>query len=158
MKEFVMNSKEQLGLLFIIISGCFLLFYWTHSAFNSARVNMQSDATAIIDKIAKVDGLMKSAKSKTKNRWVVNGSLLAFIQNETSRFSLDTKMTVLKPKSNVPGKEGATIRFEQFELNEVVTLIGLIDKYENIVIDSVGIVKRFDQPDLVNVSMEISKI
>lgn len=158
MKELVMNSRDQLAVFFVVLAGCFLLFYWTHSAFETVRDNVVSETNVIVEKIAKVDELMKAAKSNTKRTQTVNTSLLAFMQNETSRFGLDTKMTVLKPKTAAGSKESATVRFEQFDLNDMLNLIGMVDQYENLLIDSFGVTKRFDDAELVNISMEISKV
>lgn len=158
MKELVLKSREQITLIFIVITGCFLIFYWTHLAFVSFAANIQSETIAIKEKISKVDLLVKDIKTSNNRLLRVNMSLLAFMQNKTMLLGFEDKLTVIKPKTAVSGKESATMRFEKFTLNDFISLTELIDKYENLQIDSMSVIKRFDNIQLVNISMELSKI
>lgn len=158
MKELVLKSREQIALVFIVLTGCFLLFYWTHLAFDSYSTNVASDTATVKEKIAKVDTMMKKINTSTNRVQRVNTGLLAFMQNHAGKLGLESKLTVIKPKSAVSGKESATMRFENFTLSNLVSLTSLIDNYDNLQVDSMSVTKRFDNVKLVNVSMELSKV
>jgi hypothetical protein len=158
-KDILIKNKEFFAGIFVIFTACILIFYWTHKIFNYFSSNISSETRVITEKILKAEILSQKIKSSQKSSGhVIKTSLLAFMQNKTANLGLEDKLIILKPKTDLKGIEGAVLRFERFNLNDFITLIELLDKYENIKIDSFIVTKRFDNPKLVNLNMEIYKI
>ncbi len=158
MKSTMNKPKETFLTLFVIISIIALIFYWTHLAFNNVIKSKQNEINIYKEKIQKVKSLTAKLKQNTSSYKRINGGLLSFFQNQTKKLGLEDKLIVIKPKMTESGDEAAIIRYEKLNFNEFIKITKLIDDYSDLKIKHLEISKRFDNPKLINLDMEILRL
>jgi hypothetical protein len=151
------KNKESFLIIFILITSVCLLFYWTHLAFNKKYLSILKETQVYKEKIKKVKKLSLKLKNNNFSTKKVSSGLLSFYQIQTRNIGLENKLVVIKPKITDSGSETVVVRYEKLNFNELMSVIKITDSYSNLNIKSFEISKRFDNPKLIDLNMEIMR-
>lgn len=154
----ILNFNKEHILYFIALFGViFLIFYWSHLFVESKIESMQNDISSMEEKIEESGRLLSLINSGTNNKSSVNTGLLSFVQNLGKNENVENKIISVKPKSTSNYNEAVSLKIEKVNLNELTSIVSSLDKYSNIIITSISIDKRYDDPKFANMSIEIGK-
>lgn len=150
-------NKNKIYALFIIVGAVFLLFYWVNEFYESKISKLNKDLLVKIEKLQKVKGIYNNIKTSTFNN-STDLSLMVFLQDVTAKLDISEKVVFLKPKPSDNSKEMASLRLERLNLNNLIIFLSELDKYSNINITQISVIKRFDEPQFADLNIEISKL
>jgi len=157
MKQLFNNNKETL-LYFIIAAGAvFLLFYWTHLFFQSKIEGMKNETETVQEKVIEAEQLLRLMRSGSTKESRLDSGLLSFVQNTGKSLNIENKIISVKPKSSSQFNEAVTLKIENLDLKEILNIIQQIDKYSNLIVTSLSLDKRYDNPGLANMALDIGK-
>ncbi len=152
------KKKEALLVSIVVIASMILIFYWIHLAFNKVINDKTAQIKVYKDKINKVRVLTEQLNTGDNHLKRINGGLLSFLQNQTKRLKLESKLTVIKPRLTDTGVEAAMIRFEKLKLNEIMDILQLLDLYADLKVKTMELTRRFDNPKTADLNMEILRL
>lgn len=158
-RSFYTRYKQQILTAFVIIMGIFFVFYWTNAFLNSKieQAKVKADNTyKKLEKVANMAGQIQAAKSKGIN--AMTQTLLVYIQNTGTALGISDKIVNLRPVGSAKGIEHATLRLENLYYDEFVKFIADIEKYDNLSIKVINFNKRYDNPKMIDSSIEIVKM
>lgn len=150
-------NKNKIYALFIIVGAVFLLFYWVNEFYESKISKLNKDLLVKIEKLQKVKGIYDNIKASSINN-STDLSLMVFLQDVTAKLDISEKVVFLKPKPSDNSKEMASLRLERLNLNNLIIFLSELDKYSNINITQISVIKRFDEPEFADLNIEISKL
>lgn len=158
-KEFYNRYRQQILTAFVAVTGVFFLFYWTGSFINLKINSVKSEAAAAynrLEKAANMAGQIKLADSRgIKN---MDNGLLSFIQETGTKTGVSNKLVNIRPLNASKGIEHVSLRLENLYYDEFVKFIAEIEKYDNLNIKSVNFTRRYDNPEMIDSSMEVVKM
>jgi hypothetical protein len=150
--------KEKLLLLLVVAGVIFFLFYWTHMFFASKEksyIASQRTYNEQISKVAELIGELSSGVSASKK---LDTGLLSFVQTTAAKNGISNRILDLKPVSGgASGSEAVSLRVQALNLNEMNALIDMMESYSNVTIKSFSLRKRFDDPSLADINLELVK-
>lgn len=157
MKQLFSKNRETL-LYFIIAAGVvFLIFYWTHLFFQSKIVAMKNETQTVQEKVVETEQLLKMMRSGNGKESNLDSGLLSFVQNMGKDLNIENKIISVKPKSSSQFGESVTLKIENLNLSEILNVIQGIDKFSNLIVTNLSIDKRYDNPKLANMAIDIGK-
>ena len=139
--------------------GIFFLFYWTNAFLNSKIESAKTKADNTykkLEKVANMAGQIQFAKSTGIN--AMTQTLLVYIQNTGSTLGISDKIVNLRPVGASKGIEHVTLRLENLYYDEFIKFIADIEKYDNLSIKVINFNKRYDNPKMIDSSIEIVKM
>jgi len=156
--NFDLNKNKQTILIYAaIFLGIFLLFYWTHLGFTSAIKSTKLSIAKTEERIGKAVSLAASVKRPGGAQSGVNTGLLSFLQTSAEKTGLEGRIASIRPKT-VPGaSEAASIRVENLNYNEMIAFLRSVERYANLTSSNVKINKRFDDAEMLNLTMDVVK-
>lgn len=158
-KLFYQKNKDLILIITAVVVGVFLLFYWTHLFFQSKRTHILSKIEAKKEQLVKASELYKELQNVTQNGYSnVTGGLLSFVQSFGKTLQIEKNITSLKPRPAADGLEGISVRIEQLSLSDLLNIVSMLEKYNNISIEVFNLSKRFDNPMRADIYMEIIKV
>lgn len=158
-KNFYARNKQQILTLFVAVMGVFFLFYWTNVFLDSKLSSSLSKAETTYKKLenaANMAGQIQFAKSKGVNAMTL--SLLVFIQNTGSEIGISDKIVNLRPVTASKGIEHVSLRMENLYYDELVNFLKAVEKYDNLSIKVINFNKRYDNPKMIDASVEVVKM
>ncbi|PLX67640.1 MAG: hypothetical protein C0602_09805 [Denitrovibrio sp.] len=151
-------NRQKIMTIAIAAGAIFLVFYWTHLAFNSKINSAKSELKAVEANIEKAGKLIAEIKTTGGNKTQqVKSGLLSFLQTNAEREGLGSKITSIKPKTVPCAQEAAAIRLDGLTYNEMVSFLRNIERFGNLVSSNIKISKRFDDEQYLNLVMDIIK-
>lgn len=157
MKQLINSNRETL-LYFIIAAGAvFLIFYWTHLFFQSKIESMKNETETVQEKVMEAEQLLKLMRSSDSKESRLDSGLLTFVQNMGKSLNIENKIISVKPKSSSQFNEAVTLKIESLNLNEILNIIQRVDKFSNLIVTNLSISKRYDNPKLANMAIDIGK-
>ncbi|MDY5050513.1 MAG: hypothetical protein SPF17_03740, partial [Candidatus Mucispirillum faecigallinarum] len=151
--------KQQILTAFVAVMGIFFIFYWT-DAFLSSQINnakTKADNTySKLEKVANMAGQIQFAKKSGIN--AMTKTLLVYIQDTGAALGISDKIVNLRPVSASKGIEHVTLRLENLYYDEFIKFIADIEKYDNLSIKVINFNKRYDNPKMIDSSIEIVKV
>jgi len=157
MKQLFNNNRETLLYIVIAAGAVFLLFYWTHLFFQNKIESMKNETEAVQEKVVEAEQLLKLMQSADSRESRLDSGLLSFVQNTGKSLNIENKIISVKPKSSSQFNEAVTLKIENLNLNEILNIIQQIDKYSNLIVTNLSIDKRYDNPGLANIALDIGK-
>jgi len=157
MNKFANINKENVLYIIVAIGVVFLIFYWTHLFLQGKIKSMKQEISTIENRIVEVEQLAKMAKSDANRESELTTGLLSFVQNLGRLINIEQKIISVQPKTLSNYNEAVTFKVENVNFNELIDLIQNIDRYSNVLITSITVDKRFDNPQLANLSIEMGK-
>lgn len=158
-RSFYTRYKQQILTAFVAVMGIFFLFYWT-DAFLSSQINnakTRADNTySKLEKVANMAGQIQFAKKSGIN--AMTKTLLVYIQDTGAALGISDKIVNLRPVSASKGIEHVTLRLENLYYDEFIKFIADIEKYDNLSIKVINFNKRYDNPKMIDSSIEIVKV
>lgn len=158
-KNFYIRNKQQILTIFVAVMGVFFLFYWTNlflqSKLNSS-INNTENTYKKLENAANMAGQIQFAKAKGVNAMTL--SLLVFIQNKGTDLGISDKIINLRPVSASKGIEHVSLRMENLYYDELINFIKDIEKYDNLSIKVITFNKRYDNPKMIDASIEVVKM
>lgn len=158
-RSFYIRYKQQILTSFVVIMGVFFLFYWTNAFLNSKIESAKTKADNTykkLEKVANMAGQIQFAKSTGIN--AMTQTLLVYIQNTGSALGISDKIVNLRPVGASKGIEHVTLRLENLYYDEFIKFIADIEKYDNLSIKVINFNKRYDNPKMIDSSIEIVKM
>lgn len=158
-KNFYIQNKQQILTIFVVIMSIFFLFYWTNLFLSSkltSSIEKADNTYKKLENVANMAGQIQFAKSKGVN--AMNQSLLVFIQNTGSSIGIADKIINLRPISASKGIEHVSLRMENLYYDELINFIRDIEKYDNLSIKVITFNKRYDNPKMIDASLEVVKM
>lgn len=158
-RSFYIRYKQQILTSFVAIMGVFFVFYWTNAFLNSKieSVKTTSDNTyKKLERVANMAGQIQFAKSTGIN--AMTQTLLVYVQNTSSTLGISDKIVNLRPVGASKGIEHVTLRLENLYYDEFIKFIADIEKYDNLSIKVINFNKRYDNPKMIDSSIEIVKM
>ena len=158
-KNFYIRNKQQILTVFVVIMSIFFLFYWTNVFLDSKLSSSLSKAENTYKKLenaANMAGQIQFAKSKGVNAMTL--SLLVFIQNTGSEIGISDKIVNLRPVTASKGIEHVSLRMENLYYDELVNFLKAVEKYDNLSIKVINFNKRYDNPKMIDASIEVVKM
>lgn len=158
-RSFYIRYKQQILTSFVAIMGVFFVFYWTDAFLNSKieSVKTASDNTyKKLERVANMAGQIQFAKSTGIN--AMTQTLLVYVQNTSSTLGISDKIVNLRPVGASKGIEHVTLRLENLYYDEFIKFIADIEKYDNLSIKVINFNKRYDNPKMIDSSIEIVKM
>lgn len=158
-RGFYTQYKQQILTSFVIVMGIFFVFYWTDTFLNTKIENAKTKADNTykkLEKVANMAGQVQLAKSKGIN--AMDKTLLVYIQNTGTALGISDKIVNLRPVGAAKGIEHATLRLENLYYDEFIKFIADIEKYDNLSIKVINFNKRYDNPKMIDSSIEIVKM
>ncbi len=158
-RSFYTRYKQQILTAFVAVMGIFFIFYWT-DAFLSSQINnakTKADNTySKLEKVANMAGQIQFAKKSGIN--AMTKTLLVYIQDTGAALGISDKIVNLRPVSASKGIEHVTLRLENLYYDEFIKFIADIEKYDNLSIKVINFNKRYDNPKMIDSSIEIVKV
>ena len=158
-RSFYTRYKQQILTAFVAVMGIFFLFSWT-DAFLSSQINnakTRADNTySKLEKVANMAGQIQFAKKSGIN--AMTKTLLVYIQDTGAALGISDKIVNLRPVSASKGIEHVTLRLENLYYDEFIKFIADIEKYDNLSIKVINFNKRYDNPKMIDSSIEIVKV
>lgn len=158
-RSFYTRYKQQILTAFVAVMGIFFIFYWT-DAFLSSQINnakTKADNTySKLEKVANMAGQIQFAKKSGIN--AMTKTLLVYIQDTSAALGISDKIVNLRPVSASKGIEHVTLRLENLYYDEFIKFIADIEKYDNLSIKVINFNKRYDNPKMIDSSIEIVKV
>lgn len=158
-RSFYTRYKQQILTGFVIVMGVFFLFYWTN-AFLSSQINnaktMADNTYSKLEKVANMAGQIQFAKKSGIN--AMTKTLLVYVQDTGAALNISDKIVNLRPVSASKGIEHVTLRLENLYYDEFIKFIADIEKYDNLSIKVINFNKRYDNPKMIDSSIEIVKV
>lgn len=158
-RSFYIRYKQQILTSFVVVMGIFFLFYWT-DAFLSSKIESAKTASdntyKKLEKVANMAGQIQFAKSTGIN--AMTQTLLVYIQNTGSTLGISDKIVNLRPVGASKDIEHVTLRLENLYYDEFIKFIADIEKYDNLSIKVINFNKRYDNPKMIDSSIEIVKM
>ncbi len=151
-QRFYAHYKQQILTSFVVVMGIFFLFYWTNAFLNS-KIEAAKTKT---EKAANMAGQIQFAKSTGIN--AMTQTILVYVQNTGSALGISDKIVNLRPVSASKGIEHVTLRLENLYYDEFIKFIADIEKYDNLSIKVINFNKRYDNPKMIDSSIEIVKM
>jgi len=148
-------DKNRLYLIALITGGILLIFMWINMFFNGLKEKKISEINSLKGRYEQVYTLSKSITTKTKT---TNESLMVFLENLLEKNNLSNKIVSIRPLTIQGGGESALIRLENLDLLEIVSFFQAIDEYGDISFNQISQVRRFDNEQLADLSLEIVKL
>lgn len=158
-KNFYIQNKQQILTIFVVIMSIFFLFYWTNLFLSSklaSSIEKADNTYKKLENVANMAGQIQFAKSRGVN--AMNQSLLVFIQNTGSSIGIADKIINLRPISASKGIEHVSLRMENLYYDELINFIRDIEKYDNLSIKVITFNKRYDNPKMIDASLEVVKM
>lgn len=158
-KNFYIQNKQQILTVFVVVMSIFFLFYWTNLFLNSklnSSIEKADNTYKKLENVANMAGQIQFAKSKGVN--AMTQSLLVFIQNTGSSIGIADKIINLRPISASKGIEHVSLRIENLYFDELVNFIKEIEIYDNLSIKAITFNKRYDNPRMIDASLEVVKM
>lgn len=164
LKEFYTTYKQQILTIFLIVIGIFFLFYWTNAIISYNVENLNKAANATYQKLGKAVDMqqaLRQAGSKASN--VLSQSLLVFLQETGTKLDISNKITNLRPVASLGGTKKAnqiehvSLRLENAYYDEFVRFIAALEKYTNVSIKVLSFNRRYDDPMMIDSSIEVVK-
>lgn len=158
-RSFYIRYKQQILTTFVVVVGIFFVFYWTN-AFLSSKINtakVSADNTyKKLERVANMAGQIQFAKSTGIN--AMSQTLLVYIQNTATNIGISDKIVNIRPISATKDIEHVSLRLENLYYDEFIKFIAEIEKYDNLSIKVMTFNKRYDNPKMIDSSMEIVKM
>ena len=158
-RSFYTRYKQQILTGFVVVMGIFFVFYWTN-AFLSSQINnakTRADNTySKLEKVANMAGQIQFAKKSGIN--AMTKTLLVYVQDTGAALGISDKIVNLRPVSASKGIEHVTLRLENLYYDEFIKFIADIEKYDNLSIKVINFNKRYDNPKMIDSSIEIVKV
>lgn len=158
-KNFYIQNKQQILTVFVVVMSIFFLFYWTNLFLSSkltSSIEKADNTYKKLENVANMAGQIQFAKSRGVN--AMNQSLLVFIQNTGSSIGIADKIINLRPISASKGIEHVSLRIENLYYDELINFIRDIEKYDNLSIKVITFNKRYDNPKMIDASLEVVKM
>lgn len=158
-KNFYIQNKQQILTIFVVVMSIFFLFYWTNLFLSSkltSSIEKADNTYKKLENVANMAGQIQFAKSRGVN--AMNQSLLVFIQNTGSSIGIADKIINLRPISASKGIEHVSLRIENLYYDELINYIRDIEKYDNLSIKVITFNKRYDNPKMIDASLEVVKM
>lgn len=158
-KNFYIQNKQQILTVFVVVMSIFFLFYWTNLFLSSklaSSIEKADNTYKKLENVANMAGQIQFAKSRGVN--AMNQSLLVFIQNTGSSIGIADKIINLRPISASKGIEHVSLRMENLYYDELINFIRDIEKYDNLSIKVITFNKRYDNPKMIDASLEVVKM
>lgn len=158
-RRFYTHYKQQILTSFVVVMGVFFIFYWTNAFLTSKIESAKTKADNTykkLEKAANMAGQIQFAKSTGIN--AMTQTLLVYIQNTGSTLGISDKIVNLRPVSASKGIEHVTLRLENLYYDEFIKFIADIEKYDNLSIKVINFNKRYDNPKMIDSSIEIVKM
>ena len=158
-KNFYIQNKQQILTIFVVVMSIFFLFYWTNLFLSSkltSSIEKADNTYKKLENVANMAGQIQFAKSRGVN--AMNQSLLVFIQNTGSSIGIADKIINLRPISASKGIEHVSLRIENLYYDEFIKFIRDIEKYDNLSIKVITFNKRYDNPKMIDASLEVVKM
>ncbi len=151
-QRFYAHYKQQILTSFVVVMGIFFLFYWTNAFLNSkieAAKTKTENTYKKLEKAANMAGQIQFAKSTGIN--AMTQTILVYVQNTGSALGISDKIVNLRPVSASKGIEHVTLRLENLYYDEFI-------KFDNLSIKVINFNKRYDNPKMIDSSIEIVKM
>lgn len=158
-KNFYIQNKQQILTVFVVVMSIFFLFYWTNLFLSSklaSSIEKADNTYKKLENVANMAGQIQFAKSRGVN--AMNQSLLVFIQNTGSSIGIADKIINLRPISASKDIEHVSLRMENLYYDELINFIRDIEKYDNLSIKVITFNKRYDNPKMIDASLEVVKM
>lgn len=158
-RSFYIRYKQQILTSFVVVMGIFFLFYWTNAFLNSKIESAKTKADNTykkLEKVANMAGQIQFAKSTGIN--AMTQTLLVYVQNTGSTLGISDKIVNLRPVGASKGIEHVTLRLENLYYDEFIKFVADIEKYDNLSIKVINFNKRYDNPKMIDSSIEIVKM
>lgn len=158
-KEFYNRYKQQILTTFVVVVGIFFLFYWTSSfldsQLNSAKKNAENDYKKL-ERVATMILQVKQAEQQGVR--TMNQGLLTFIQETGTKNGISAKLVNIRPITAKKGIEHVSLRVENLYYDEFIKFISDIETYDNLNIKVINFTKRYDNPKMIDSSIEVVKM
>lgn len=158
-KNFYIRYKQQILTIFVAIMGVFFLFYWTNLFLDSkltSAISKSENTYKKLENAANMAGQIQFAKSKGVNAMTL--SLLVFIQNTGTEIGISDKIVNLRPVGVSKGIEHVSLRMENLYYDELVNFLKSVERYDNLSIKVLNFNKRYDNPKMIDASIEVVKM
>ncbi len=153
LKKFL-KQKE----IILVIGAIFIIFYWTYLIIDTKIIEYHNRFAELYKQYIKIEKVVSQLQQNKKIRKnVLRGGLLSSFQNIAQKINLSDNIVSMKP-NNISKKESIIVRMQSLNYSELIKLLSRIDKYTNININLLSISKSFDNPDFVDITIEITKI
>lgn len=158
-KDFYVSNKQIILTSLLTVMGVFFLFYWTLEYLNSKIDDNIYAADKTYEKLQKATNMSEQLKvSKSLNFNNMNSGLLTFIQDTGSSVGISNKLVNIRPVSSAKNSEIVSLRLENLYYDELIKFIATIEKYDNLQVKNISFTRRYDNPKMIDSSMEVSKI
>ncbi len=154
--KFIKLDKEKIYINIIIIVSFFLIFFWTYSFFNSQIIQIKSRTYDLLNKIKKVEILVKKLNNNKSNSYILNIDLLSFIQQISTENNIDNRITNLQTINSNNNTETVYVKFNSLNLTEILQIIKNIEIYDNLYIKKLLITKQPNN-NLANIAIILTK-
>lgn len=158
LKDFYDKNRQKILTVFVILSCIFFIFYWTGNIINSKKRSASVSAEAAYERWVKAADY--SAKIKradfSAGRRLTTG-LPSFLQTAGGNLGIGEKLVNIRPVSSGGNIEQASVRLENLYYDEFINFIAALEGYDNLKVKSLSFSRRYDNPSMIDVSMEIVK-
>lgn len=141
----------------IVFAIIFFIFHWTNKIFNNIEKSYISDAENTYSRLEKVTQIAQDMKSSENRQNIMTEGLLSYIQKSCGEINIAEKLINLRPVSSNDRLEHISMRLENLYYDEFIKLVSKIESFDNLFIKSVSFTKRYDNPQMIDVSIEVVK-
>lgn len=158
-KDFYDKNRQKILTAFVVVCGIFFIFYWTAGFINSKKAENTASAAAsyeLLEKAAAKVLLIEQAKLSGGGNQMKTG-LLAFAQKTGSDCGISNKLVNIRPVTSSGNIEHVSLRMENLFYDEFINFISKIEAYNNLKVKTLNFARRYDNPNMIDVTMEIIK-
>ena len=150
-------SKKVIYTWFITASVIFMLFHGINEFYGNKISRLNKELLLKMEKLQKVSRIYDEIKNNP-NQNLTDLSLMVFLQDVTAKLHISENVVFLKPKTSDNQREMASMRIEKLSLDNIIAFLRELDKYSNINISQLSVTKRFDEPELADLNVDVSKL
>ena len=148
--------KERLIILIIFV----LLLSLSSGIYSAKKKDLYRDVRELKKRYEKIADLSRqylalSEMEKKKGR-MLKGGLLGYIQKSSGSIGISDNIGSIKP---LPGdREAVDVLYQKLDLAQIISIFREIDGVSNLRVRSFSISRRFDNPGLADLNIQIEKI
>ena len=154
------KNRQKVLTVFVIVCSIFFLFYWTSALINSKKTKYISSSAASYERLEKATRLAAKIKQAelTGDGIKMETGLLAFVQTAGSLVGIGNKLVNIRPVIATGNIEHVSLRMENVYYDEFINFLSKIEAYDNIRVKTMSFSRRYDNTQMIDVTMEIVKL
>jgi hypothetical protein len=152
------QTRQRILMVFAVVAGVFLLFYWTAAAVSSQQAKSANYAADTQLRLADVQRFIMQRQSTMQSARVLRTGLMSHVQNIKAKYGLPgdiVNIRLVNSSGDNARQEQVSFRAENMIYQEFITILTDLEQYDNVWVKSVSVTKRFDNTQRIDITFDV---